>query len=95
MATTGDELMSEPQEHEPDLDELRRDQLHELAGPAGTVADVLDEWVTERFGEDHRAGWEPGAHGVGHFLELLADKGYRVEPIGPVPSLADLLGPPS
>lgn len=81
--------MSEPQEYEPDLDELPRAQLHELDGPAGPVADVLDEWLLRTHGV------MSSAHNTGLFLDLLADAGYRVTEIGPVPSIDELLPPPT
>lgn len=59
------------------LDALKRDDLPKAAK---AVADVLDEWR-------HREhGIIAGHHGVGLFLDLLADAGYAVvarNPNGP------------
>jgi hypothetical protein len=79
---------SEPQEADPDLDDLTRDQLAELAGPAYPVAKVLDEWLSR----EH--GILSSSHAVGHFLDLLAAKGYQVTPIDPGPPFEQLLPPP-
>lgn len=74
-------------EHE-DLDALTRSDLAELDGPAYTVACVLDDW-------NHRLnGLTSSSHGAGLFLDLLAAEGWRVTPIGPLPSLDQLLPPP-
>lgn len=81
--------MSEPQEIEPDLDDRTRGELAELPGPAWDVAHILDEWLFRSHGVTS------SSHGVGLFLDLLADRGYRVEPIGPTPALSDLLPPPT
>lgn len=76
--------MSEPQEYEPDLDDLTRDQLAEVNPMAHTVAEVLDEW-------NHRLrGIIASDHSVGLFLDLLAAEGYRVAPIE-APEFADVL----
>lgn len=73
-------------DYEPGLDELSRGQLRELDGAPAVVADVLDEW-------NHRLhGVTSGDHGVGLFLDLLAARGYRVEPI-PAIEFADVLPP--
>lgn len=54
---------------EQDLDNLTRDQLAELSGPAAHVAAVLDEWL-------HRLhGVTSSSHGAGLFLDLLAARG--------------------
>lgn len=76
--------VTNPEDFEPDLDDLRRDQLHELGMP-GDVADVLDEWLVTQHGvmSSH--------HGVGSFLDGLAAVGYRVTPIDPGPSIEELL----
>jgi hypothetical protein len=79
---------TEPQEVDPDLDTLDRSQLAELAGPASAVAEVLDEWR-------HRLhGIISSEHGVGLFLDLLAARGFRVEPIE-APAFADVLSAPT
>jgi hypothetical protein len=72
-----------PEDFEPDLDDLSRGELHELGMP-GVVSDVLDDWL-----HDHH-GVTSSHHGVGAFLEALAAEGYRVEKIE-VPSFVDLL----
>lgn len=78
--------MTNPEDYEPDLDTLTRADLAELPGPASTLADVLDEW-------NHREhGVTSSHHGVGLFLELLADRGYRVTPIE-ASDIAELLPP--
>jgi hypothetical protein len=75
--------VTNPEDFEPDLDNLRRDQLHELGMP-GDVADVLDGWLHEQHGvmSSH--------HGVGSFLDALAAVGYRVTRIE-VPAFDELL----
>lgn len=78
---------------DPDLDDLTRGELHELDGPAGLVADVLDEWLYTTHGIT-----PSGTHGVGLFLDLLAGAdpvGYRVTPIAPGRPLSELLPSPS
>lgn len=79
--------MSDPIEPpDPDLDDLTRGELAELAHlPAATVADVLDEWLLRAH------GITSSAHNVGLFLDLLAADGYRVEPIDPGPPIESLL----
>jgi len=79
---------TEPADYpDPDLDDLTREQLAEMDGPARAVADVLDDWVCRRHGilSSH--------HGVGLFLDLLAAEGWRVTPIDPGPPLDQLLPP--
>lgn len=75
--------MINPEDFEPDLDDLRRDQLHELGMP-GVVADILDDWLVSQHGvmSSH--------HGVGAFLDELAARGYRVTKIE-VPAFEELL----
>lgn len=65
------------EDYEPDLDDLPRSQLREglLGDMPGDVADVLDEWLFEQHGV------ASSHHHVGAFLEMLADRGYRVTPI--------------
>jgi hypothetical protein len=66
-------------EHE-DLDQLTRDQLADLDGPAHAVAAVLDEW-------NHREhGVTSSSHGVGLFLDLLAAEGLQVTPTAQTPT---------
>ncbi len=60
---------------QPDLDDLTRAQLAETDETAYEVAMALDDW---RFAEH---GILSSSHGAGHFLELLAARGYRVERI--------------
>lgn len=62
-----------PEDFEPDLDDLRRDQLHELGMP-GVVADVLDDWLATQHGV------MSSNHGVGAFLDELAAPG-RLGPL--------------
>ena len=77
--------MSEPYDgREPDLDELTRDQLGEYDDRAAKVADVLDAWLLGAHGRVSTG------HNVGLFLDLLAEQGYRVEPIE-APSFESLL----
>jgi|GEM_PF-4446230 len=54
------------------LDDLTREQLDR---PNRELAEVLDEWMWRLHGT------MSSAHGVGLFLDLLADKGYSV--VGP------------
>ncbi|MEU4825105.1 hypothetical protein AB0H37_24805 [Actinomadura sp. NPDC023710] len=59
-------------------------RLAELPGPQRVVADVLDDW-------NHRhSGLASSSHGVGLFLDLLTEAGYRITPIttsnGPLPA---------
>jgi len=75
-------------DHE-DLDVRTRADLAELDGPAYTVACVLDDWNRRLH------GITSSHHGAGLFLDLLAAEGWRVEPIGPLPPLSQLLPPPS
>lgn len=51
------------------LDDLKRDDLPKAPK---AVADVLDDWVARKHGilSSH--------HGVGLFLDLLADEGYTI-----------------
>lgn len=67
--------MSEVQEYDRDLDDLTRAQLAELPGPEAAVAGVLDDWLMRLHGV------MSSGHGVGLFLDLLADEGYRVTEI--------------
>lgn len=81
--------MSEPVEPpDPNLDHQTRAELAELNGPAADTAAVLDEWLMRAHGV------MSSAHYVGLFLDLLADRGWRVEPIQ-APSLDELLPPPT
>lgn len=74
---------------DPDLDDLTRAQLHELDGPAGPVADVLDDWRYRHH------GIMSSAHHVGSFLDLLAAEGWRITKIDPGPPIEQLLPPPT
>lgn len=60
---------------DPDLDTLTRSQLGELLALAYDVADVLDDWLLRAH------GITSSDHNTGLFLDLLADRGYRVTPI--------------
>lgn len=79
--------MTVDENYEPDLDDLRRDQLWEteLGDLPGHVSQVLDEWLHTQHGV------LSSSHGVGAFLDLLAAEGYRVTPIDPGPSFEQLL----
>lgn len=70
---------------EPDLDDLTRAELWEHDERAAITAEVLDDWLHTQHGVIS------GAHCVGSFLELLADRGYRVTAIDPGPPLEELL----
>jgi hypothetical protein len=80
-----------PEDFEPELDDLPRSQLREgsLGDMPGDVADVLDDWLHEQHGVTS------SHHGVGSFLEGLADAGYRVTKIDPGPSFEELLPAPT
>lgn len=80
---------TEPQEADPELDDLTRAELAELSGPAAVVAETLDQWVRELHGVHGSL-----RHGAGLFLDLLAAAGHRVTPIDPGPPLDQLLPPP-
>lgn len=79
---------TEPQEVDPELDDLTRAELADLPGPAAVVASVLDDWLSRMH------GILSGSHNAGLFLSLLAARGYRVTPIDPGPPLEQLLPPP-
>lgn len=80
--------MSDPIEPpDPDLDDMRRADLAELDGPAYDTAMVLDDWLVRCHGV------MSSCHHVGTFLELLADKGWRVTRIE-APDIGALLPPP-
>ena len=71
------------------LDRLPRAELAvtELGEMPYHVAQVLDAWLFEQHGVSS------SHHGVGAFLDGLAAAGYRVTPIDPGPSFAELLPP--
>jgi hypothetical protein len=71
------ETWVQDREQDRDLDDLTRAQLAELPdlGTALAVANVLDDWLMRLH------GIASSAHGVGLFLDLLADEGYRVTKI--------------
>ena len=81
----------QPQDFEPHLDDLRRDQLWETehGDMPGHVANVLDDWLLEQHGVTS------SRHGVGSFLDGLAAVGYRVTRIDPGPSFEELLPAPT
>jgi len=83
--------MINPEDFEPDLDDLPRSQLREgvLGDMPGDVADVLDGWLFEQH------GMASSHHHVGAFLDELAARGYRVTPIPAGPSFEELLPAPS
>jgi hypothetical protein len=66
--------MINPEDYQPDPDDLTRAELAELAHlPWSDVADVIDEW-------NHRLhGVTSGSHGVGLFLDLLNEAGWHLE----------------
>jgi hypothetical protein len=76
-----------PEDYEPDLDDLTRADLAELAHlPWSKLSDVLDEWL-------HRAhGVTSSRHHVGLFCDLLGENGLEVRFADPVPDIAALLG---
>lgn len=56
-----------------DLDGMTRAQLAELAHlPYADIASALDEWLSREHGV------YSSSHGVGLFLDLLADRGLSV-----------------
>lgn len=68
----------DPDGYEPDgaaLDRMTRAQLAELHGPERAVADILDDWLRREHGVIS------SSHGVGMFLDLLAEAGYQIMPI--------------
>lgn len=69
--------MSESRVHE-HLDRMRRDELPE---DARAVAEVLDDWRLRVH------GLTSSSHDVGLLLDLLADEGYAVAPVGQVEEL--------
>lgn len=77
--------MINPEDFEPDLDDVPRSGLREFGDMPGDVADVLDQWLFEQHGV------ASSHHGVGSFLEALAAVGYRVTPIDRGPSFEELL----
>lgn len=72
---------------DPDLDDLQLADLAELDGPAYDTACVLGAWLAR-----HR-GILYSAHNVGTFLDLLAEKGWRVTRIK-ASDIGSLLPPP-
>jgi hypothetical protein len=73
-----------PEDVDPDLDDLTRAELAELGGAPPVVAQVLDEW------NQRHTGITSSSHGVGLFLDLLGAEGYRVTPIE-APDIGTLL----
>ena len=61
--------MAESTEHE-FLDRMKRDELPAMPR---AVADVIDEFNLRQH------GLMSGSHGAGLFLDLLAERGFRVE----------------
>ena len=81
-------MTTRPQEQAVDLDLLTRAQLAEMPHlPWADIASTLDELLAR----EH--GLFSSAHGVGLFVELLAERGWQVtrlpEPVTP------LLPPPT
>lgn len=72
-----------------DLDALPRRRLSEtdLGDMPGDLAEVLDEWLFIQHGV------ASSSHGVGTFLDLLAEQGYRVKRIDPGPPFSEMLPP--
>lgn len=77
-----------PEDFQPDPDDLTRDQLAEHAHlPWSAVAETLDEW-------NHRAhGVSSSHHNAGLFLRLLHESGWQV--VRAVLPAAPLLPPPT
>lgn len=81
--------MINPEDYEPDPDDLTREELAEHNPMWRAVADTLDEWL-------HRMhGVTSSNHFAGSFLDWLAMNGYRVEPIDPGPPIEEVLAVPS
>lgn len=78
-------VYSNPEDYEPDPDDLTRAQLAESDPMLRAVADALDEWLWK----EHQVA--SSHHGAGHFWTLLHEHGYRVVPNEPMPDLADVL----
>jgi hypothetical protein len=79
-----------PEDYEPEPDDLTRAELAELAHlPWSDLAETLDEWNI-RLHATHSS-----AHGVGLFLDLLNERGWRVVPLPAAASIGDLLPPPT
>lgn len=76
---------TEPQEVDPELDDLTRAQLAEIGGAPAAVARVHDQWLRAHHGILGSSG-----HWAGDFLDLLAAEGYQVVPIE-VPEFAAVL----
>lgn len=65
--------MLNPEDFEPDPDDLTRAELAELAHlPWADVAGVLDDWNAQLHGT------HSSAHGVGLFLDLLNEAGWHL-----------------
>lgn len=77
--------MINPEDYEPDLDDLTRAELYEIGDMPGVVAAVLDDWLHQCHGV------LSSNHNAGTFLDLLAAEGFRVTPIDPGPSIKQLL----
>ena len=74
-----------PEDNEPDLDDMTCAQLYEVGDMPGVVAAVLDDWLHQCHGV------LSSSHNTGTFLDLLAAGGFRVTPIDPGPSIDELL----
>jgi hypothetical protein len=69
--------MANPEDYEPDPDDLTRAQLAESDPMLAAVGNALDEWLHAHHGilSSH--------HNAGHFQRLLYEYGYRVVPNEP------------
>lgn len=80
--------MINPEDFEPDLDDLTRAELAELAHlPWSDLVAVLDEWALRAHGVTS------SHHNVGLFADLLALTGWEVTRKPEVPPLDQLLQP--
>jgi hypothetical protein len=78
---------SNPEDYEPDPDDMTRDQLAESDPMLYAVAESLDDWLVMHHGilSSH--------HNAGHFWTLLYEHGYRIVPNEPMSF--PLLPPPT
>lgn len=64
--------IANPEDYEPDPDDLTRAQLAESDPMLSAVAETLDDWLVAHHGilSSH--------HNAGHFWTLLHERGYRI-----------------
>lgn len=81
--------MINPEDYEPDPDDLARGELAEYDPMWRAVADTLDEWLFRMHGviSSH--------HNTGCFLDLLVLQGYDVVKREDLPPIEELLAVPS